>query len=105
MKQAARRDANEDSIVDALRARGACVAKLSGDGLPDLLVSYRGVLSLLEVKDTKEGRARPLKGKHDDPNPAYRDLTPAQVKWWRRWEGKPPVIVHDADDAIAAIIR
>lgn len=108
MRHAARRDGNEDAIVTALQAAGATVAKLSGDGIPDLLVEYLGVLRLVEVKDVRagHGHARPMRGKHDDPDPRYRELTPTQVKWWRAWEaagGKPPVVVHDAAEALAAI--
>lgn len=107
MKHAARRDGNEGEIVGALRAVGATVAKLSGDGIPDLLVEHRGVLYLVEIKDKRVGyvHTRP-RGKHDDPDPRYRELTPTQVKWWRAWEtagGKPPALVHDAAEALAAI--
>ena len=45
-----RRDAAEPAIVEALRATGAIVLQVSGTGLPDLLVSYRGRWTPLEVK-------------------------------------------------------
>lgn len=48
-----RRDASEKPIVAALRAVGAEVWHVSGSGLPDLLVRYRGVLMALEVKTAK----------------------------------------------------
>lgn len=107
MRHAARRDENEGEVVAALQAAGATVAKLSGDGIPDLLVEARGVLYLVEVKDKRIGyvHTRP-RGKHDDPDPRYRELTPTQVKWWRRWEaagGRAPVIVHGPEEALAAI--
>lgn len=47
---AAKRDANEGEIVDALTRAGAVVYRLSGSGLPDLLVGFRGDTYLLEVK-------------------------------------------------------
>lgn len=47
---AAKRDANEPEIVDALTRAGAVVYRLSGSGLPDLLVGFRGDTYLLEVK-------------------------------------------------------
>ena len=44
------RDINERDIVEALRVVGAAVQRLNEHGVPDLLVSYRGVLHLLEIK-------------------------------------------------------
>jgi len=41
---AAKRDANEGLIVDALRGVGAVVVRLSSPGLPDLLVGYRVIV-------------------------------------------------------------
>ena len=57
----AKRDANESAIVQALEAVGAEVWRLSGTGLPDLLVRFRGVLHAGEVK-TKKGRLRATQG-------------------------------------------
>lgn len=51
--QARKRDANEKAIVAALEAVGAFVFRLSGEGVPDLLVAYRGVWRPLEVKSAK----------------------------------------------------
>ena len=53
MRKAARIDRNQPEIVDALRKRGASVALLhtAHDGIPDLLVGYKGKNFLLEVKD------------------------------------------------------
>jgi hypothetical protein len=48
--QVRRRDSNEAAIVQALRAIGAHVRHISAPGVPDLLVLYRGAVSLLEVK-------------------------------------------------------
>lgn len=56
-----RRDKSEGPIVDALRAAGAQVWRVSGTGLPDLLVRYRGVLYAGEVK-TKTGKLRASQG-------------------------------------------
>lgn len=100
------RDANEPEVVTALEAVGAVVRKLDPP-MPDMLVSFRGVLTLIEVKRERVDEGRGVhRGKHDDPDPRYRELTPAQVKWWRAWEvagGKPPVIVHGPEEALAAI--
>lgn len=103
MKFARRRDVNERAIIDALRAKGAAVAQLEGSGVPDLVVEYEGRLLLVEVKDINGTRARPIKGKHDDEDPRYRELTPAQVQWWKRWTGIPPVIVRSVEDALRAL--
>jgi hypothetical protein len=56
-----RRDANESGIVQALEQVGAEVWRLSGTGLPDLLVRFRGVLYAGEVK-TASGRLRASQG-------------------------------------------
>jgi hypothetical protein len=56
-----KRDATEPAIVQALEAVGAEVWKVSGKGLPDLLVRFRGVLYAGEVK-TEKGRLRASQG-------------------------------------------
>lgn len=50
------RDKSEPAIVSALRQVGAHVLKLSGKGVPDLLVFYRGRWTPLEVKTPKADR-------------------------------------------------
>jgi hypothetical protein len=55
VRRAAKRDVNEDAIVDALRAVGCDVTHISGKGAPDLLIRFRGILVALEVKG-KRGR-------------------------------------------------
>lgn len=84
----AKTDHNQNEIVQALRQIGATVVLLHkvGSGVPDLLVGFRGVTYLLEVKQ--------LKGK---PNLL-------QERWYREWNGRAPVIVKTVDDAINAII-
>jgi hypothetical protein len=53
MRRAAKVDANQTEIVQALRQIGAVVQSLAavGNGCPDLLVGYRNRLFLLELKD------------------------------------------------------
>lgn len=55
MRRNARVDTNHIMIVDALRNVGASVVSLApmGRGVPDLLVGFRGVNYLLEVKREK----------------------------------------------------
>lgn len=54
--QSRKRDENEAEIVKALRKAGAVVWRLSGPGLPDLLLHYRGRWHVMEVKRPKQGR-------------------------------------------------
>lgn len=54
--QTRRRDANEPEIVDALQRLGAEVLRVSGPGLPDLFVKFRGTWYPLEVKGAKGKR-------------------------------------------------
>lgn len=60
MRRAARVDANQREIVEALRAVGRSVMLLhkEGEGVPDLLVGNGYDNILLEVK-TKTGQLRP----------------------------------------------
>lgn len=102
MRFARKRDANERAIIRALEARGAHVAQLDGAGVPDLVVSVQGTLTLVEVKDVKEGKTMVQKGKHD--NAEYRELTPAQVTWWQKWRGKPAIVVHSPEEAVRLLV-
>lgn len=102
--RAARRDANEPPIVAALQAAGAAVQQLDPP-LPDLLVSYRGQLFLVEVKRERSDEGRGAhRGNHVAGFPP--SLTPQQVEWWRAWRaagGRDPAIALDAASALAAI--
>lgn len=83
-RKAAKRDKNEKEIIEVLRLHGASVFQLSGKGVPDLLVSYRGKNYLLEVKSGK--------GK----------LTPDQEQFHLDWQGEIH-IVRSADEAVEII--
>lgn len=98
--RAKRRDANECAVVDALEAIGASVTRLDGDGIPDLLVGYRGHTWLFEVKNPKATGGAKRGGERTKGHGA---LTPAQVDWHASWRGKAPVIVTTASEAIAAV--
>jgi hypothetical protein len=96
MNYARQRDRNEPEIVQALEDVGAAVQRLGEAGVPDLLVSFRGEMWLLEVKNPEaKGGAR--------YNTGGSALTSTQAKWWARWRGKQPVIVQTVDEALAAI--
>jgi len=95
VRRAARRDANEDEIVRALRAAGASVCLLSMKDVPDLLVGFRGANFLLEVK--QEGRrGASIKSIHAE-------LSDDQAAWHETWRGLTPVVVRNTAEALAAI--
>lgn len=93
MRRAARVDANQEAIVEALRKIGCRVHTMQamGGGFPDLLVSFRGMLSLIEVKDGSKP-------------PSQRKLTPAQEKWHAEW-GDDVRVVKSVQEAIEAVTR
>ena len=86
MRRAAKIDANQTAVVQALRQLGATVQSLAaiGDGCPDLLVGYRGQTLLLEVKDGSKP-------------PSARRLTPDQLAWHGKWQGGALAVVCDLD--------
>ena len=67
--------------------------RLSGKGVPDLLVGIRGLNILLECK-APVGPRGGLNG---------RDLTDDQRIWHATWRGSKPWVVRSAEDAIAAV--
>ena len=91
MRRAAKVDANQDQVVSALRAAGATVQSLAaiGNGVPDLLVSFRDGMYLLEVKDGSKP-------------PSARALTEDQVRWHAAW-GCPVHVVKSPEEALRAI--
>ena len=84
--RAARTDANHIQVVSALRAAGATVQSLAavGKGVPDLLVSFKGVNLLMEVKDGNKSASR-------------QKLTEDQIKFHGQWQG--PISVVDGPEA------
>lgn len=85
----ARVDKNQSEIVQALRQIGCTVILLHtvGSGVPDLLVGFRGVTYLIEVKQAK-GKTNLL-----------------QEQWYLHWNGRPPNVVRSIDEAIAAVMQ
>jgi hypothetical protein len=92
MRVAARRDANEDQVMSALRACGAFVKQINDGGTFDLLVWYRGHTLLLEVKDGRKP-------------PSARELTPAEQKFHAAWPGTNLHIVLSPEDALELLKR
>lgn len=83
-----RRDANHADVIKAVKGIGASVLDLAdlGGGCPDVLVGFRGVNLLLEIKDGRK-------------SPSARKLTPAEQKFFRDWRGTV-YIVFSPEDAI-----
>jgi len=84
----ARTDANQHAIVNALRKCGARVHLLyrEGRGCPDLLVGYRGVNLLIEVK-TESG-----------------ELTKREAQWHHNWPGQVD-IVRTVEEAVHLLME
>ena len=91
MRRAAKVDDNQTEIVAALRKIGATVQPLHavGRGCPDILVGWRGMNTILEIKDGKKP-------------PSARKLTEDQEKWHAAWRGQVTV-VETVEQAIEAI--
>lgn len=82
-------DANQAPIATGLRQVGASVISLHrvGDDCPDLLVGFRGVSYLLEVKNP-DGRDRVSEG---------------QERFIEDWRGGPAVVVRSLQEALEVI--
>lgn len=75
-----KRDASEPAIVDALKAYGFSVLKLSVPYGPDLVIAKDGRVRVAEVKTGKS------------------KLRQAQEEWWTRWAGNPRLVLTDDQD-------
>lgn len=83
---AAKRDANEAEIVQQLRGiPGLSVYRLSARGIPDLLIGYRGVTYLAEVKQ---------------PGKKW---TADQVAFIEAWAGSPVIRAECIEDILSVI--
>lgn len=89
MRRAHKTDANQKTIIDAMRVAGATVHSLAGlgNGVPDVLVGYKGVTILMEIKD-------------GDKSPSRQKLTDYQVTFMSNWTGGPLAIVNDVESAL-----
>lgn len=90
MRKAPKKDANQSLIVTALRKAGVKVRILDERDVPDLLCSYQGKISLLEVKD---GRRKP----------SERRLRPGQQAFFDEWSDSPVFKVETLADAFRAL--
>ena len=88
MRRAARTDASQQMIVEALKKIGANPVFI---GKPlDLLVGYRGRNILLEVKNAREGHKQG-------------ELTQAQEEFMASWPGEAH-IVNSIEEAISKVV-
>lgn len=92
VRRRAKVDANQTTIVDALRCCGASVTSLAavGKGVPDLLVGHAGRTALLEVKNK-------------DLPPSARGLTIDQQIWHAEWRGGTLAVVCDVESALRVL--
>jgi len=81
LRRAAKIDANQPAIVNALRLAGAHVLDLSrlGGGCPDILAEYRGRWLLLEIKDGTR-------------KPSERRLTEMEARFHQIWGERVRVV-------------
>ena len=87
MRRAARRDAGEQDIIQAMRACGAYVKAVNAEGTFDLLCHYNGRTLLLEVKDGTKP-------------PSARRLTDAEQRFHDEWPGDNLHIVNSVQEAL-----
>ncbi len=92
MRRAAKVDANQAQVVSALRSAGAVVHSLAaaGNGIPDLLVAFRGQTILMEVKDGAKVKSA-------------QKLKPLQVEFHTGWTGGPLSVVDGPEAALRAL--
>jgi len=93
VRRAAKVDDNQPEIVEHLRSLGmsVCLLHTVGQGVPDIIVGYRGINVLLEIKDG----AKP---------PSARRLTEDEAVWHLDWRGQVAT-VKDKEQAEAEVMR
>ena len=97
-RYAARKDANEAAIVEALRAAGAYVWVI---GLPvDLLIGFNATTGLKTNGHTLLMEVKTLTGKRN-PKPAR--YTALQRDFMQEWRGGPVATVTDVESALRAL--
>jgi hypothetical protein len=88
-----RTDSNHAEIIKALRK----IPNLSvfsthevGKGFPDIVIGYKGINYLIEIKDGKKP-------------PSARKLTPDEVKFHQEWSGQISII-KNLDELLQIIL-
>ena len=81
-------DENQKQIIHTFTALGASVLNLSrvGEGCPDILIGYKNVSCLVEIKRNEQAR-----------------YTDSQVKFMQNWRGGPISRIDSVDAAIRLI--
>ena len=94
MRRAAKVDSNHLAVASTLRAIGATVVSLAsqGSGVPDLLVGYGGVTTLLEVKSPGQSKRKGTTAER-------------QALWRARWRGGAVAVVESPEEAVACVQR
>ena len=94
MRRAAKVDNSQAGIVGALNSAGMKVQSLAavGQGVPDLLVGFRGGNYLLECKTRTQDGGRGL------------GLTEAEKNWHETWPGWV-YVASEPEEAVIAIIE
>jgi hypothetical protein len=92
VRRAGRIDSNQPAVVAYLRGLGMSVCILSpmGKGIPDLLIGWRGLNVLLELKDGSKP-------------PSAQALTGDERDWHAKWAGQLAT-VNCAEDAARVVI-
>jgi hypothetical protein len=91
-RRANRTDSNHTAVMDALKRAGMKPLSLAsvGKGCPDLAVGFRGLTTLLEIKD-------------GDKAPSARKLTADEIEFHATWPGHV-AIVETPEEAITAVL-
>ena len=94
-------DKAQNEVVAVAEAMGATVEDLRavGKGCADLLIGYRGVDLLWEVKSGSKTR-HPTRFER-----AHGGLNEAQDAWHRRWRGRMVEIIHNGEEARESLLR
>jgi hypothetical protein len=93
MRKAAKRDIAEPAIVTTLQLLGCSVLRL--DQPVDLLIGYRGVTHLVEVKTPRSKASGTARGR----------LTGGQAAFMADWRGEPVELLWTPADAVALVKR
>lgn len=95
MRRAAKVDANQGEIVDALRRIGAMVQSLAqlGKGVPDILVAFRGKWWVAEIKDGSKP-------------PSAQKLTKDEAEWHAKFNQAAKVCVwKSTEEALREVMQ
>ncbi len=92
LKYGAKKDANHNEVVNALKEAGASVIDMShvGRGFPDLIVGFNSETLLVEIKNPKTSYGK-------------KGLNKNQLKWREQWIGGTYCIVDSPEAALRMI--